>query len=69
MEHMTFWQQFTMALAHGGPPTVAAVASAYFTYRGIIASHKRHAEAIRVQLNGGLTDRIKTAIQEILREQ
>lgn len=55
MDHLTFWQQFLMALAHGGPPCVVA----YLTYRGLKARFERH-------LNGGLEDRIFQAVKKAL---
>ena len=61
-EHMTFWQQFLMALAHGGPPTIAAIL-AYLKLRK--RQDEKH-DQITVLLNGGLEEKIKAAVEKAL---
>lgn len=68
MEHMTFWQQFIMALAHGGPPTLAAIFCSYFTYRGLAARQNNHHASILEKMNGDLQNSMKAAAEAALNE-
>lgn len=62
MDHLTFTQQFLMAMAHGGPPCIVA----YLTYRSLKARQERHAKDVIVRLNGGLEEKIASAVKKAL---
>ena len=63
MDHLTFTQQFLMALAHGGPPTVVAI----FAYLKLKKKHEECHESMTVLLNGALQAKVKKAVEDALK--
>lgn len=52
-----------MAVAHGGPPTIAAI----FAYLKLRKRQDAKHEQIVVLLNGGLEEKIQQAVKEALK--
>ena len=66
-EKLTFTQQFLMAVAHGGPPTIAALVTGIVAYLKLKKRQQERHEQIVVLLNGSLEDKIKTAVEKALK--
>lgn len=66
MEHMSFWQQFAMALAHGGPPTVTALVTGIVAYTKLRRRQDARHEQIVVMLNGRLENTIQQAVKKAM---